>query len=141
MSGGFKNKGPLGSNQLTTNEVLWVQTGQAGVVLLTETTAPSSTAGVGKIYVKTSDSLLYYLNSSGVEVQIGTGSATGYQAPLSGAVDGSNRSYTFSIAPNVIVADNSIIRKTASDGTVNWSGTTSIVLNIEAPTRDLFAVA
>lgn len=79
MSGGFSNKGPGGQQQLTSDEVLWTQTGESGVLLLVEGAAPSNTSGVGKIYVKSSDSKLYYKNDSGVETEItgGSGSGTG----------------------------------------------------------------
>lgn len=76
MSGGFHNREEF--TELTAAELLWVQTGSAGILLLKEqSSAPAATPGYGKIYVKT-DNLLYYLNDSGVEVQIGAG-ATGTQ--------------------------------------------------------------
>lgn len=79
MSGGYRNPKQEG-NSLTTAEILWVQTGAAGVLLLPEqTSAPTATPGVGKIYTKSSDNHLYYLNDSGVEVQIDSGGVTGTQ--------------------------------------------------------------
>lgn len=79
MAGGFRNPKQAGSS-FTAAEILWVQTGDAGVLLLTyQGSAPSATAGVGKVYVKNSDGHLYYLNGSGLEVQIdggGTGTVT-----------------------------------------------------------------
>ena len=66
--------------------------------------------------------------------------ASGYQEPTSGTVNGNNRSFVFTTAPNVLVVDGLSIRKVSSDGTVNWTGTTSITLEV-APNYDMFAIA
>lgn len=55
-----------------------------------------------------------------------------------GAVNGVNDTFVFSTAPNIIVRDNASMRKVESDGTVNWTGTTTVVL-AQPPNRDLFA--
>lgn len=63
---------------LTSAEILWVQQGAAGelvffsddVVVFPETTAPSPEAGFGKLYVKSSDSLLYFKDDSGTEYSL-----------------------------------------------------------------------
>lgn len=65
--------------------------------------------------------------------------ATGYQA-ATGTVNGVNTIFVFTTAPNAIVRDGVTIRKTSSDGTVNWTGTTTVTLAI-APNLDVFAVA
>lgn len=96
MSGGFRNPKSSGSS-LSAAEILWVQTGNAGVLLLKEqASAPSFTSGYGKIYVKT-DNLLYYLNDSGVEVQIGT--STGGNAAYGEVPSGSGTSFTLAHTP------------------------------------------
>lgn len=77
MSGGFKNKGPLDNIQLTSDEVLWVQTGESGTLLLVEGAAPSATSGIGKLYVKSSDSLLYFKDDAGNEYSLTTGGSGG----------------------------------------------------------------
>lgn len=77
MSGGFRNREDSGTD-LTASEVLWVQSGDAGILLLDETTAPSSTSGVGKVYVKASDSNLYYKDDSGTEFQLNSVSGDAY---------------------------------------------------------------
>lgn len=73
-------------------------------------------------------------------VTISTSSGAGYQAPTGGAVNGTNAIFTWAVEPNAISVDGLIIRKTASDGTVNWSGTTTVTLSV-APTFDIFGVA
>ena len=73
----FVNRESFPADQLTTTEVVWVQTGSAGVALLKETTAPSATTGYGKIYVKSSDHLLYWKDASGTERVIAAGSGVG----------------------------------------------------------------
>lgn len=71
----------------------------------------------------------------------GTGSGSGFQAPLSGTVDGSNKTFVFLTAPSALCVDNTkTIRKVSSDTTINWTGTTTVVLTV-APNYDLFAVA
>lgn len=64
-------------------------------------------------------------------------SDSSFQQPT-GTVNGANTSFTFATAPNVITVDGSTMKKVSSDGTVNWTGTTSISLTI-APTFDIFA--
>jgi hypothetical protein len=64
---------------------------------------------------------------------------TGYQA-ATGTVDGSNTIFTFTSAPSALSVDGIIKQKTASDGTANWTGTTTITLAV-APNFDIFAVA
>lgn len=69
------------------------------------------------------------------------GGGNGYQAPTSGTVDGVNQTFVWASAPNVIVVDQGRpMQKTSSDGTANWTGTTTTVLTI-APTFDIFATA
>jgi len=139
MSGGFGNKDD-DNRGLTAAEELWVQTGSAGVLLLTEqASAPSATSGVGKVYVKSSDNLLYFKDDSGTEYLLSVVGGGGYQAPT-GTVNGINAVFTFAIAPNAIVVDNVPLRKVASDGTINWTGTTVITLSV-APNFDIYATA
>lgn len=47
--------------------------GSSTILQLGETTAPSATANYGKLYVKSSDSLLYFLDDSGNEYSITSG--------------------------------------------------------------------
>ena len=55
-----------------------------------------------------------------------------------GTVNGTNKSFTFSSAPSVIVVDNGrVMRSTNSDGSTNWTGTTSVTLSV-APNFDIF---
>jgi hypothetical protein len=68
------------------------------------------------------------------------GGAVGYQQPLTGAVNGSNQTFTWTTAPNVMAVDQGrVMQKISSDGTVNWTGTTTTVLSI-APIFDVYGV-
>lgn len=79
-------------------------------------------------------------NSDGTKTISSSITSVGYQAPT-GTVDGSNKTFVFASAPNVIVVDGGQpIRKTQSDGSVNWTGTTTVTLSI-APTFDVFGLA
>lgn len=70
-----------------------------------------------------------------------SGGGSGFQAISSGSVNGSNTVFTWATAPNAIVVDNGrIMQKVSSDGTINWTGTTTTTLAI-APTFDIFGVA
>jgi hypothetical protein len=73
-------------------------------------------------------------------VTISTSAGAGYQAVTGGSVNGSNTVFTWAVAPNAISVDGIILRKTASDGTTNWTGTTSTTLSV-APNFDIFGVA
>lgn len=62
-SGGFVGVGTSVANELLTVE---------GVLSLKEIAAPLLTPSYGKIYVKASDSKLYFMNDSGAEVELGS---------------------------------------------------------------------
>lgn len=64
------------SEELNISEVIWVQEGASGDLVLTERTAPSTIATAGQLYVKSSDHILYFKNSSGVETAVIGGGAT-----------------------------------------------------------------
>lgn len=78
----------------------------------------------------------------GREVNVSFPGGTGNFAvltPVSGVVDGSNTVFTFTAAPSVVILDNgNPMNKTSSDGTANWTGTTTITLN-QAPNFNIFA--
>ena len=75
---------------------------------------------------------------NGKKVINATGSGgSGYQVPLSGGLTGTN---TWATAPNVIVVDGVPMQKTRTDGTPNWTGTTTTVLTA-LPAYDVFASA
>lgn len=67
---------------------------------------------------------------------------SGYQQPLSGAVNGTNKVFTWAIAPNAIVIDNGVIieKTNYGDSTVNWTGTTTTTL-VVAPNFNIYAIA
>ncbi len=65
--------------------------------------------------------------------------SSGYQVPT-GVVNGINTVFTFTTAPSAIVVDGVSMRKVATDGTINWTGTNVITLAV-APNFDIYAVA
>lgn len=68
-------------------------------------------------------------------------SSSGFQQPTSGAVNGINQVFTWATAPSVIVVDQGRpMQRVSSDGTVNWTGSTTTTLAV-APNYDIFAVA
>jgi len=90
MSGFDNKKTTGGSSGLTAGEVLWVQSGNAGVVKLGNISAtPGTIAGVGQIYTKISDGLLYYLSGAGVEYNLTTGGGGGVTV-TSPSINGTN---------------------------------------------------
>lgn len=77
----------------------------------------------------------------GFVISANGGASSGFQLPSSGLVNGVNKTFVFAVAPNVIVADQGrAMQKTSSDGTVNWTGTTTIILAV-APVSDIYATA
>ena len=94
---------PYGIEKLTIGNT----TGGAPRIALKETTAPTADAGYGKIYVKSSDSDLYYMDGAGTETNI---SATG--------------SGDF-VGPSVAV-DNTIVRFDGVSGKLGQASTVSI---------------
>lgn len=80
-------------------------------------------------------------SADGITTVAITGGSSGFQAPSSGAINGINATFVWATAPNVIVVDQGrAMQKTSSDGTVNWTGTTTTVLTV-APTSDVYAVS
>lgn len=73
-------------------------------------------------------------------VTISTSAGAGYQSALSGLVDGSNTVFTWATAPNALMVDGVMVRKVASDGTTNWTGTTTTTLSV-APNYDIAGIA
>lgn len=81
----------------------------------------------------------YFANKSGSGSSI---VSSGYQIPVSGAVDGVNATFVWALAPNAIIIDGVIMQKN-TNGTPsveNWTGTTTTIL-ATAPNGDIFAVA
>ena len=68
-------------------------------------------------------------------------SASGFSLlTATGTVDGSNKDFTFTSAPSIIVVDQGRqMQQTSSDGTVNWTGTTSVSLTV-APNFDVYGL-
>jgi len=59
----------------------------------------------------------------------------------SGSVNGVNASFNFVSAPNILYIDHVPYQQTSSDGTVNWTGTTSITITgAPVPVSDLFGI-
>lgn len=70
----------------------------------------------------------------------GGGSGLALLTPTSGLVNGSNTTFVWTIAPSIIVNDNgNMMNQTSSDGTVNWTGTTTTVLN-QAPNFNIYGL-
>lgn len=63
---------------------------------------------------------------------------SGYQAPLTGGLTGTN---TWTTAPNVLVIDGVPRQKVQTDGTIMWIGTTTTILTVNCPkpTFDIFS--
>lgn len=67
----------------------------------------------------------------------GGGSATPQQ-PLTGALG--QGTFTWATAPGIIFIDRIPYVQTSSDGTANWMGTTTTVLQNAYPINDIFAL-
>ncbi len=71
------SSGNLGIGTASPNQLLTVE----GATSLREVaSAPAATANYGKIYVKTADSKLYYMDGAGVETELGAGGAASIAA-------------------------------------------------------------
>lgn len=82
-------------------------------------TVQSSGTVVGKVVrnINFSGGLTATANASGVITVIATG--TGYQAPTSGTVNGSNTVFVFTTAPNAVIVDGGrAIQKVSGDGKI-----------------------
>ncbi len=90
----------------------------------------SLTAGTG-ISITTGTDGGYIISATAV--------SAGYQSPT-GTVNGVNQTFIFATAPNAILVDGLVINKTQSDGTINWTGTTAVVLTV-APNFNIAGIS
>ena len=84
--------------------------------------------------------LTAYIGTDKRVTVITTDSTSGYQTPSSGSVNGSNTTFVWTLEPKTIVVDGLALNKVSTDGTVNWTGTTTTVLTV-APNNNIFAVS
>ncbi len=107
-------------SSLTNAEITWVQEGSAGNIRLAEVSAPTGTAsGRGLLYVRSSDSKLYYQDDSGVETDL---TAAGGGAPTNATYVTMSLNGTLS-AERVLTGTNNQI--TITDGGANGNVTLS----------------
>jgi hypothetical protein len=73
----------------------------------------------------------------------GGGGGSGYQLPTSGSVNGVNKTFTFSTAPNAINVDGVVYFKNTQNvsNTPIWTGTTTITFVTLTPNQFCGAVA
>lgn len=68
------------------------------------------------------------------------GISSGYQIPTSGSLN--QGTFVWAVSPNVIVVDGVPRQRVQTDGTVNWTGTTTTVFaSAPVPTFDIYATA
>lgn len=100
-------------------------------------------AGISGYGIRDNNGVIEVKDSGGNWAPIATtgggGSAISFLQPTTGVVNGTNGSFTFATAPKIVIVDGIPRQQTQSDGTVNWTGTTSIVLAV-APNFDIFAL-
>lgn len=108
----------------TPNEKLTVE----GVLSLVETAAPSATAGYGKVYVKSSDSLLYFKDDAGNEYSLTSGGVS--------ATQGSDGYLAFFTGANSIAGDNDLFWDRANNrlgiGTITPSSALHVRQDVDA---------
>lgn len=75
-------------------------------------------------------------------VDAGSSTGSGFQLPSAGLVNGTNKVFAWTTAPNAICVDGLTLAITSQDASlsVNWTGTTTTTLTI-APNSSCFAVA
>lgn len=95
--------------------------------------SPTVLAGANVTIIEDNISGTITISSSGS----GGGGGSSYQQPLSGGLSGIN---TWTSAPNVIFVDGIPLQKVRTDGTVNWTGTTTTILTVK-PSFDIFSLA
>src|ERR1035437_9851503 len=59
-----------------------------------------------------------------------TSTASGFQLPLTGAVNGINQTYTWTTTPSILVVDGVTLQKTEQSGSINWTGTTTTIMTV-----------
>lgn len=67
------------------------------------------------------------------------GGTWGYEVP-SGTVDGTNKLFSFSVSPSVIVVDGVVMNRVQSDGTINWTDSSGTITLSVAPNNNIFKI-
>jgi len=127
------SSGNVGIGTTSPNELLTVE----GVLSLTETSAPSATSGYGKLYVKSSDSKLYFMDDGGTEYDL-TAGGSGAPGGNEGAVQ-FNSSGSFGGDENNLFWDNT--NKRLGVGTASPSEKLDVEGNIEMNSNQIKNVA
>lgn len=70
-------------------------------------------------------------------ILVGSAASGFAELPANGAVNGLNASFTFTQAPTYIISDHAVYQVTNSNGSANWTGTTSVTMTVP-PTEDIF---
>ncbi len=96
--------------------------------------------GLSKV---TTDSTLTGTGTPSSPLHVAITGSSGFQLPLTGLVNGSNQTYTWSAAPNAICVDGNTYANVTQDSGVStvWTGTTTTVFNNLTPNSSCFAVA
>ena len=100
----------------------------------------SGSFGVSQIIAGTNITISPTSGAGTVTINATGGGSSGFQLPLSGSVNGTNQTFTWTTAPNAIVVDGQVLQKTDQAGNSYWSGTTTTTLTIP-PTQSVFAIA
>lgn len=109
-----------------------------GFQLLTNGTKRGLTVNTMNLIGGAGITLTYNYSSGRNDITI-TGGGGASLISATGTVDGSNTIFVFASAPNLIVVDGVPKQKVQSDGTVNWTGTTTVTLTV-APNYDIYAL-
>lgn len=99
-----------------------------GRMLLRESASPAAAAGYGKIYAKTSDSRLYFMNDSGLETEL---TASGSDFSSGGEAAGKNRTLGNSDAYSLGIETAGITRMLITSSGKTGIGTSSPAATLE----------
>ena len=110
-----------------------------GFQLLTDGTKRGLTVNTMNLIGGTGVTLTYNYASGRNDITLSTTGGGGILT-ATGTVNGTNDTFTFASEPTTLIVDGVPKRKVQSDGTVNWTGTTTVVLTLP-PNYDIYGIA
>ncbi len=116
--------------------------GAKGFMLYVDGAKKLLTANTLNLIAGTGVTLAYNYSQGRNDITISASGGAGGGGILAatGTVDGSNAVFSFASAPAQVIIDGVPKQKTQSDGTVNWTGTTTITLAL-APNFDIYGIS
>lgn len=118
--------------------VMFLSASTAGALTVTEPTTTNNVSKPLAVITNNADTMLW-LNFRGMAITAGSAGIS--ELTATGAVDGSNVTYTFASIPSYIVADGLWFKKLDSNGATQWSNVSTTITMVNPPVNSIYGIA